>query len=103
MGRRRDGGWQKAGARRKLEEESTPVAPGAPLDELIGQNARDRLTAVKRGLRAILDLLSDRPIAQEFELEPPQRQAVKSRTAARGRTDGARAKRPASVPCGQPS
>lgn len=64
-------GLTLAGARRKLEEESTPVAPGAPLDELIGQNARDRLTAVKRGLRAILDILSARPVAADFELSSP--------------------------------
>jgi len=87
-------GLTLAGARRKLEEESTPVTPDASLDELIGQNARDRLTAVKRGLRAILDLLSARPMAEEFELEPPQRQAsAKSRTAPRARSDGARSKR----------
>src|ERR1041385_2378236 len=35
-------GLTLAGARRKLEEESTPVAAGAPLDELLGQHARDR-------------------------------------------------------------
>jgi len=52
-------GLTLAGARRRLEEESAPIAADAPvLDELIGQNARDRLTEVKRGLRAILDLLS---------------------------------------------
>src|SRR2546427_6038914 len=54
-------GLTLAGARRRLEEESAPIAADAPaLDELIGQNARDRLTEVKRGLRAILDLLSAR-------------------------------------------
>jgi len=51
-------GLTLAGARRRLEEEETPVAAQAPLDELVGQNARERLTAVKRGLRSILDLLS---------------------------------------------
>ena len=60
-------GLTLAGVRRKLEEESTPVAPYAPLDELIGRNARDRLTAVKRGLRGILDLLSSRPGAVGFQ------------------------------------
>ena len=53
-----------AGARRRLEEELTPVAANAPaLDELIGRNARERLTEVKRGLRSILDLLGGRPAA----------------------------------------
>jgi DNA-binding transcriptional MerR regulator len=51
-------GLTLAGARRRLEEEETPVATHTPLDELVGQNARERLTAVKRGLRSILDLLS---------------------------------------------
>src|SRR6476469_10767993 len=46
-------GLTLAGARRKLEEESTPVGADSPLiDELIGQNARERLTEVKRGLRS---------------------------------------------------
>src|SRR5260221_14719273 len=41
-------GLTLAGARRRLEEESTPVGADAPLiDELIGRNARERLTAVK--------------------------------------------------------
>src|ERR1700730_15942214 len=51
-------GLTLAGARRKLEEETAPVGADAPaIDELIGQNARERLTTVKRGLRSILDLL----------------------------------------------
>src|SRR6478735_5611681 len=42
-------GLTLAGARRKLLEETTPVAADAPLiDELMGQHARERLTAVKR-------------------------------------------------------
>src|SRR2546425_11338388 len=52
-------GLTLAGARRRLEEETAPVAANAPaIDELIGQNARERLTTVKRGLRSILDLLA---------------------------------------------
>jgi DNA-binding transcriptional MerR regulator len=52
-------GLTLAGARRKLEEEAAPVAADAPtIDELIGQNARERLTTVKRGLRSILELLA---------------------------------------------
>jgi len=52
-------GLTLAGARRKLEEETAPVGADAPaIDELIGQNARERLTTVKRGLRSILDLLA---------------------------------------------
>ena len=51
-------GLTLAGARRQLVEETAPVAADAPvIDELIGQNARERLTAVKRGLRSILEIL----------------------------------------------
>jgi DNA-binding transcriptional MerR regulator len=54
-------GLTLAGARRRLEEESAPVAADTPvIDELIGRNARERLTAVKRGLQSILDLLASR-------------------------------------------
>jgi DNA-binding transcriptional MerR regulator len=67
-------GLTLAGARRRLDEESTPVAADEPLiDELIGQNARQRLTAVKRGLQSILDLLSGNHSGQEFRLAPPPR------------------------------
>src|SRR6476661_7677392 len=43
-------GLTLAGARRRLEEETAPVAASVPvIDELIGQHARERLTAIKRG------------------------------------------------------
>jgi DNA-binding transcriptional MerR regulator len=62
-------GLTLAGARRKLEEETTPVGVDAPaIDALIGQNARERLTMVKRGLQSILDLLSNAPSGDEFRL-----------------------------------
>ena len=65
-------GLTLAGARRRLEEESAPVAADAPvIDELIGQNARERLTAVKRGLQSILDLLASRGSnVDDFQLAP---------------------------------
>src|SRR5581483_1441667 len=51
-------GLTLAGARRRLEEDATPVLADAPaMDELLGRNARERLTAIKHGLRSILDLL----------------------------------------------
>lgn len=63
-------GLTLAGARRRLAEDAAPVGAGAPaIDELIGQNARERLTAVKRGLRSILDLLANG--GEEFRLAPP--------------------------------
>jgi DNA-binding transcriptional MerR regulator len=81
-------GLTLAGARRKLEEETTLVAADVPaLEALIGQNARERLTVVKRGLQSILDLLSHAPNGGEFRLAPPP-PAPRSRTApaARGKT-----------------
>jgi DNA-binding transcriptional MerR regulator len=60
-------GLTLAGARRKLEEEAAPVASA---DDLIGPEARDRLTEIKRGLRSILDLLSP-PAGEEFALSAP--------------------------------
>jgi DNA-binding transcriptional MerR regulator len=72
-------GLTLAGARRRLGEESATVAPDAPvIDELIGQNARERLTEVKRGLQSILELLG-RPgghaVDDEFRLAPPSARA----------------------------
>jgi len=66
-------GLTLAGVRRKLDEESGPVAADAPMiDELIGRNARERLTEVKRGLRSILDLLGGRTKAGDFRLSMAQ-------------------------------
>lgn len=64
-----DEGLTLAGVRRRIEEEAMPVGADVPaIDELIGQNARERLTAVKRGLRSILDLLGGRVSAGELRL-----------------------------------
>src|SRR6476620_3210251 len=53
-------GLTLAGARRRLDEETAPGAASVTVvDELIGQHARERLTAVKRGLQSILDLLTN--------------------------------------------
>ncbi len=56
-------GLTLAGVRRRIEEEAPVLeeADAAPIKELLGRNAKERLTEVKRGLRAILDLLSARP------------------------------------------
>jgi DNA-binding transcriptional MerR regulator len=79
-------GLTLAGARRKLEEETAPVGVDAPaIDELIGQNARERLTTVKRGLRSILDLLSSD--GGGFRLAPPPASSrVRPMPAARTKT-----------------
>jgi DNA-binding transcriptional MerR regulator len=90
-------GLTLAGVRRKLEEESGPIAADAPvIDELIGRNARERLTEVKRGLRSILDLLANRIGAAEFRLSPPAVSSPRHRPQpsrgkpARNRTAGGR-------------
>jgi DNA-binding transcriptional MerR regulator len=74
-------GLTLAGARRRLDEETAPVAADEPaLEELIGRNARERLTAVKRGLRSILELLASRAGADgEFRLASPTASATPSR------------------------
>ena len=86
-------GLTLAGARRRLEEESTPVAPDAAvIDELIGENARERLTEVKRGLQSLLDLLSGRHLVSEFRLEPVPAGPAVSRGARVNRAKGAHGK-----------
>jgi DNA-binding transcriptional MerR regulator len=58
-------GLTLAGIRRRIEDDASPVvAEDVPLDELLGRNARERLTAVKRGLQGILDLLSREDVTE---------------------------------------
>jgi DNA-binding transcriptional MerR regulator len=65
-------GLTLAGARRKLDDEAMPVGAEQPaMAELVGKNARERLTAVKRGLRSILDLIGQNGETREFQLSPP--------------------------------
>src|SRR5215831_9826410 len=75
-------GLTLAGARRKIEEETTPVAADEPaIEELIGRNARERLTAVRRGLQSILDLLGSKGDPREFRLSPPPSAPPRTRSA----------------------
>ena len=88
-------GLTLAGARRKLEEEGAPVGADAPaIDELIGQNARERLTMVKRGLQSILDLLARSSNGKEFRLEAPPASKPRA-SAAAVKAKPARGKAPA--------
>ncbi|MBZ5559911.1 MAG: MerR family transcriptional regulator [Acidobacteriia bacterium] len=83
-------GLTLAGARRKLEEVSAPVAADEPaMDELIGQNARERLTAVKMGLRSILDLLSGNGAGDDFQLEASHRGKAQKKSAGKNGTSRA--------------
>ena len=91
-------GLTLAGARRKLDEQTAPVAADAPaMEALIGQNARERLTAVKRGLQSILELLTSSHGADEFRLAAPTAAApVRVRAMPAVRAKPARGKAPAS-------
>ena len=54
-------GLTLAGVRRRIEDEAAPVleeATAAPIRELLGRNAKERLAEVKKGLISILDMLS---------------------------------------------
>ena len=96
-------GLTLAGARRRITEETMPAqGESAAIDELIGQNARERLTAVRRGLRSILDLLAGSDNGDEFELAPPVASPPRARPApadrakaARGNGKEGRSRRPA--------
>ena len=86
-------GLTLAGARRRISEETMPAAGESPaIDELIGQNARERLTAVRRGLRSILDLLAGSDNGDEFELAPPVAAPPRARPAPSERSKTARGK-----------
>src|SRR3954452_7151476 len=76
-------GLTLAGARRKLEEQTAPVAGDEPaIEALIGENARERLTAVKRGLQSILELLTGGAGADESRLAPPMASSASARVRA---------------------
>jgi DNA-binding transcriptional MerR regulator len=56
-------GLTLAGVRRRIEEEAPPTleeAEVAPIKELLGRNAKERLAEVKKGLISILDILDGR-------------------------------------------
>jgi len=66
-------GLTLAGARRKLEEEATPILADAPaIDELLGRNARERLMVVKAGLQSLMELLGSDDRGREFRLSAPR-------------------------------
>jgi DNA-binding transcriptional MerR regulator len=89
-----DEGLTLAGVRRKLEEEDAPVADEPAITELLGRNARERLTQVKRGLQSLLELLAadgngrERRVARPARVSEPPRSARKTKarkTAAKSR------------------
>src|SRR5262249_17973200 len=97
-------GLTLAGARKRLEDEAPLVGSDVSLDELIGRNARERITDVKCGLRALLDLLAsgDAGGAAHATTASPSRvrsipvgRAKAARGKASPRHGGTRRKRPA--------
>jgi DNA-binding transcriptional MerR regulator len=78
-------GLTLAGARRRLADEVRPVeSPETDLSALIGNDVRERITIVKRGLRELHSMLSVAPGAgiqpEAFELrEPAPKAMIKSR------------------------
>jgi DNA-binding transcriptional MerR regulator len=86
-------GLTLAGARRKLEEDTSPVGADEPaINELVGRNARERLTAIKRGLQSILELLAG---AAEAGNGRPVAAPVKKARASSSRSKPSRGKTPA--------
>jgi DNA-binding transcriptional MerR regulator len=86
-------GLTLAGARRKIEEDAAPVAADDQvIGALMGQNARERLTDVKRGLRSILELLGRSAGEIELTLTSPVAAISRVQRMAAGRTKPSRGK-----------
>lgn len=90
-------GLTLAGVRRRIDEEAPPAleeAEAAPIRELLGRNAKERLAEVKRGLIGILDMLNARPgDARAYAPSAPTRIAAPSK-----RKNGARPVKPSPKP-----
>lgn len=87
-------GLTLAGVRRRFDEQAPPVleeAEAAPIKELLGRNAKERLVEVKRGLMGILQMLDARPGEARMFAPPPTARAV----APAKRKNGSRAGKPA--------
>lgn len=77
-------GLTLAGVRRRFDEQAPPVleeAEAAPIKELLGRNAKERLVSIKRGLMNILEMLNARPdssfrlSARDERLDAPEPRA----------------------------
>jgi DNA-binding transcriptional MerR regulator len=75
-------GLTLAGARRRLEETAESAEPtGVLVEEVLGEHARERVRAVRDGLRGILQMLSSAEAESELVLAAPAtaKRAGKSR------------------------
>lgn len=92
-------GLTLAGVRRRIEEEAPPAfeeAEAAPIKELLGRNAKERLAEVKRGLLGILEMLNGgKPIAASARPArvAAARVAVKTRAKAAPKSHAAKSTR----------
>ena len=96
-------GLTLAGVRRRIEDEGAPVieeATAAPMRELLGRNAKERLAEVKKGLIAILDMLSGYPGETRRMMTSS---SVRSVAVAPARKVVARPSKPASRPASKPA
>ena len=83
-------GLTLAGARRRLQDEQgTPAPEGGALDDLLTNDARERILAVRKSLRELSAMLAGRPAEGDdgFVLEAP----TAKRTAPRGSSTPAKA------------
>ena len=65
-------GLTLAGARRRLDETAGTTEPsGVLVEEVLGKHARDRVRAVRDGLRGILQILSTAEAESELVLAAP--------------------------------
>ena len=86
-------GLTLAGVRRRIEEEAPPEledAEAAPIKELLGRNARERLAEVKRGLMGILEMLNARPGESRVYAVAPSPAPAKRKNGSRGAKPAAR-------------
>lgn len=91
-------GLTLAGVRRRIEEEAPPAfeeADAAPIKELLGRNAKERLAEVKRGLLGILEMLNARP---GDERAYARATALRAAPTPAKRKNGARPQKPAPRP-----
>ena len=90
-------GLTLAGVRRRIEDEAPPAleeAEAAPIKELLGRNAKERLSEVKRGLIGILEMLNGRP-GEARVYAPPVPARI---TPSAKRKNGSRPVKPAARP-----
>lgn len=83
-------GLTLAGVRRRIDEEAPPTledADAAPIKELLGRNAKERLAEVKRGLVSILEMLNAMPAS---DAPGPIARAAAVRPAVRPKTPKAK-------------